>query len=297
MTKRSYQPINTKKQPVSTAPAQGMFQSRSLKGRPSLTVESQQKPDLKASLTQAERYGHHLNQTQLVGVSTPESVQPKMAKSPVIQCVRRRRSHSSTHTATEERNVRPRHNDFVANRNAIEAQAPNLLAGQQRRQQRANFEANRNQVAPGIDRAYRTGNRENTLNRVLNTFPGHGHVMHGAGTTPAEQRERVRTGQNPAIARPTRGGYGNQAWTAGRFNQHAGEYQAVMDAYRTNPIRRPDGRNSEIPVHGPQGGGQGFRYNQANNTINPINQPNAQVVLRWNNQTSSLEPLTQYPTR
>lgn len=317
MTSRLHtQTTNTRKQTpaFSTAPAQGMFQSRPFEVRSPSATKSQQQPDLKTSLTQAERYGHYLGRMQPAGVSAPKAVQPKMVKDPVIQCMGQKRPGGFTSTNTEEQNKRQRQEyvgtlsqvgydgqaaNFAANRAAIAAQAPNLLAGQQQRQQqRANFEANRTQVAPSLNQAY--GNREATLNRVLNTLPGHGHVMHGAGTTLGEQYQRVETGRNPAIARPTMGNYGNPAWTAGRFNQHAGEYQAVTDAYRyvaqNNPAPNQPGDRLSVVVGGPQGGGQGYRYNQPNNTINPINQRNAQVVLQWNPGTGTYAPITQYPT-
>lgn len=60
MTARSHITENTKKQPVSTALAQGMFQSRPFVVQPQ-TEEQSQQPDLKTELQRAERYGHRLD--------------------------------------------------------------------------------------------------------------------------------------------------------------------------------------------------------------------------------------------
>ncbi len=61
-------------QEFSTAPAQPMFQSRPFVVQTQQAEQSQQ-PDLKTALRQAERYGHHLNRLQSVGVSSPPTKQ------------------------------------------------------------------------------------------------------------------------------------------------------------------------------------------------------------------------------
>lgn len=74
---------NRKKTPnFSTAPAQGMFESRPF------VVESktaQAQPDLKTSLMRAERYGHNLSQIQPAGFSAATTVQPKMGMAQPIK--------------------------------------------------------------------------------------------------------------------------------------------------------------------------------------------------------------------
>ncbi len=63
----------------STAPAQGMFQPRPF-GKPAATADVYQQPDLKTSLVQAERYGHHLSQMHDTDVSPPQVTQLKRGK-------------------------------------------------------------------------------------------------------------------------------------------------------------------------------------------------------------------------
>ncbi len=63
----------------STTPAQPMFQSRSFVVQSQSTEKSQQQPDLKTKLIQAERYGHHLRHINPAGVPAATAVQQKMA--------------------------------------------------------------------------------------------------------------------------------------------------------------------------------------------------------------------------
>lgn len=80
MAKRLYtqaKDIKREKPDVSTAPAQGMFQSRPFVVE-SQTAQKSQQPDLKTSLRRAQRYGHHLSRMQPTGVSAPKAVQPKL---------------------------------------------------------------------------------------------------------------------------------------------------------------------------------------------------------------------------
>lgn len=82
MTARSHITENTKKQPVSTAPAGGMFQSRPFVMQPQTEEQSQQPPDLKTALQRAERYGHHLDRIASteppVAAQIPRIVQAKL---------------------------------------------------------------------------------------------------------------------------------------------------------------------------------------------------------------------------
>ncbi len=74
---------NRKKTPnFSTAPAQGMFESRPFVVQ-SKTAQAQ--PDLKTSLMRAERYGHNLSQIQPAGFSAATTVQPKMGMAQPIK--------------------------------------------------------------------------------------------------------------------------------------------------------------------------------------------------------------------
>lgn len=59
----------------STAPA--MFQPRPFVVQ-SQTAQKSQQPDIKTSLRQAERYGHHLSRMQPTGVSAATATQPKL---------------------------------------------------------------------------------------------------------------------------------------------------------------------------------------------------------------------------
>ncbi|MHC5778216.1 hypothetical protein [Nostoc sp.] len=80
MQSRQYsQTKNTQKQTsaFSISPVQGMFESRPFVVQQQTTEKSQQ-PDLKTSLMQAKRYGHHLGQIQAASVSEPIAAQPKM---------------------------------------------------------------------------------------------------------------------------------------------------------------------------------------------------------------------------
>lgn len=60
MTVKYHQTTNAKKQPASNALAQQMSQSSPFEARSDSATGPQQQPDLKTSLTQAERYGHTL---------------------------------------------------------------------------------------------------------------------------------------------------------------------------------------------------------------------------------------------
>jgi hypothetical protein len=87
MAKRLYtqtKDIKREKPDVSTAPAQGMFQSRPFVVQ-SKTAEQSQQPDLKTSLMRAQRYGHHLSRMQPAGVSAPKAVQPKQGNGQQIE--------------------------------------------------------------------------------------------------------------------------------------------------------------------------------------------------------------------
>jgi hypothetical protein len=62
--------------PDTTAQAKPMFQPRPFVVQ-SQSAQKSQQPDLKTSLRQAERYGHHLSQMHSTGVSNQTGVQPK----------------------------------------------------------------------------------------------------------------------------------------------------------------------------------------------------------------------------
>ena len=82
---RTHQKITRVPTPeLSTAPAQGMFQPRPF-GTPASTVDADQQPDLKISLMQAERYGHHLSQMHDTDVSVPQVIQPKIGMGRFMQ--------------------------------------------------------------------------------------------------------------------------------------------------------------------------------------------------------------------
>jgi len=66
----------------STAPARGMLQSRRFTV-PQQTDASQQQPDLKTSLMQRERYGHHLSQMPFADASAPTTAQPNQMRQPM----------------------------------------------------------------------------------------------------------------------------------------------------------------------------------------------------------------------
>ncbi len=75
--------------PDTTAQAKPMFQSRPFVVQ-SQSAQKSQPPDLKTSLKQAERYGHHVSQMQLTGVSAREAVQPKKTDaSSKAECIQR----------------------------------------------------------------------------------------------------------------------------------------------------------------------------------------------------------------
>ena len=71
-------------QELSAAPAQGMFPTRPFE-KPEPTADSYQQPDLKTSLIQAERYGHHLGQMHDTDVSAPQVTQLKMGTGQFMQ--------------------------------------------------------------------------------------------------------------------------------------------------------------------------------------------------------------------
>lgn len=87
MPKRLYtqtKDIRREKPDISTAPAQGMFQSRQFVVQ-SKTAEQSQQPDLKTSLMRAQRYGHHLSRMQPTGVSAPKTVQQKLGNGQQVE--------------------------------------------------------------------------------------------------------------------------------------------------------------------------------------------------------------------
>lgn len=69
---------------ISTAPAQGMFQSRPFAVQKHSAEKSQQ-PDLKTALMRAERYGHHLHKMQPVSLSAPKLVQRKLGNGQQVE--------------------------------------------------------------------------------------------------------------------------------------------------------------------------------------------------------------------
>ncbi len=74
MAARSDITENNKKQPVSTAPAQGMFQPRPFVVQPQTEEQSQQPPDLKTALQRAERYGHRLDRIKSIKPPVPAQI-------------------------------------------------------------------------------------------------------------------------------------------------------------------------------------------------------------------------------
>ncbi len=64
---------------TSTAPAQGMFQSRPFVVQ-THSAEKSQQPDLKTALMRAQRYGHHLHRIQPAGLEVPTAVQRQRAE-------------------------------------------------------------------------------------------------------------------------------------------------------------------------------------------------------------------------
>ncbi|MEH1904661.1 MAG: hypothetical protein V7L04_25460 [Nostoc sp.] len=91
MTRQQHsQTKNSQKQTstFSSASTGGMFESRPFVVQAS-RGENVQQPDLKTSLMQVERYGHHLNRMQPFGNEATIAVQPKMETGQPIQCARR----------------------------------------------------------------------------------------------------------------------------------------------------------------------------------------------------------------
>ncbi|MEH1930301.1 hypothetical protein [Nostoc sp.] len=100
---------HTKKetQDLSNTPVQGMFKARPFVVQAQKANQVQQ-PDLKTSLIQAKRYGHHLNQIDSASASNPEALQPKMeTANPVQLAPKRKRKPKSTNQPANTLSTNP----------------------------------------------------------------------------------------------------------------------------------------------------------------------------------------------
>ncbi|MHC5732145.1 MAG: hypothetical protein ACYTXY_50415, partial [Nostoc sp.] len=77
-------------QDLSNTPVEGMFKARPFVVQVQKANQVQQ-PDLKTSLIQAKRYGHHLNQIDSASVSKPEVLQPKMETGKPVQLSKKKK--------------------------------------------------------------------------------------------------------------------------------------------------------------------------------------------------------------
>ncbi|HIK06904.1 MAG TPA: hypothetical protein IGS40_19800 [Trichormus sp. M33_DOE_039] len=112
------------------APEAGMFQAHSFAMQPKKSEKSQP-PDLKTSLIQAERYGHHLNHIQPVGVSDSQAVQPKTtggsSNFEVVQMANGKRPHSGTVSSASKR---PRRNIYSIGQHGYKKNEQKRLSNQ-----------------------------------------------------------------------------------------------------------------------------------------------------------------------
>ncbi len=153
-------------------------------------------------------------------------------------------------------------------------------------------------------------NRRRRAEESVQKLPGHGHARHGSHTTIADQTERVRTGQSPD------GAIGKKVSRVTTFNSPEAELEAVGKAKQK--AGRPPNDNDEITHSGqvqrsrktvvvngrPDGYGAGVEV-MRDSQGKPLpgrpvqltgEEPNALVVLEWNPETRTWEPVTQHPT-
>ncbi|MBN3947881.1 MAG: hypothetical protein HWQ38_16030 [Nostoc sp. NMS7] len=112
----------------SDTPAQRMFESHPF------VVQSKndnsEKPDLKASLIQAEKYGHHLSKKNLANQSVSTAVQPKLDNQPVQFTDKRKDPPTSSDGGNPSKKSKSDSQlvDLLASSSAVTSQPPNLLA-------------------------------------------------------------------------------------------------------------------------------------------------------------------------